>query len=63
MRRAANLFIDNLIALRKALRATLGKSHRDYQKLRTVRARAADIDDALEGEPAEPTTTEVSLVA
>jgi hypothetical protein len=64
LRIAANRFVDELIALRKTLRATLGSSHRDYQKLRTARASVPDADDTPETETTEPTgAEEVSLAA
>lgn len=37
------------------LRFSLGTEHRDYQKLRTNKARTPDIDDTPEGESNEPT--------
>ena len=54
-RASALAFEKDLVAFRRALAATIGRSHPDYQKLRVDRARAVDIDD----DPNAPSATEV----
>lgn len=47
VREAAEALQDELVALRRTLRAALGSGHLDYQRLRTPRSRMAE-GDALE---------------
>ncbi len=42
---AADVFHRDLIAFRRTLRAHVGRSHPEYQKLRVVRVRSTDADD------------------
>lgn len=44
-RDAAQTFHNDLIALRRTLRAHVGRSHPEYQKLRVARVRSTDADD------------------
>jgi hypothetical protein len=54
-RTSAAAFEQDLIAFRRALAATIGRSHPDYQKLRVDRARVVDSED----DPNAPAATEV----
>lgn len=44
-RKAADAFNTELIAFRRVLRALIGSSHPDYQKLRSARVTSPDADD------------------
>lgn len=44
-RDAADRFHDDLISFRRTLRAHVGRSHPEYQKLRVARVRSTDADD------------------
>lgn len=58
-RRTAQEFHTLLVAFRKTLRATIGRAHPDYQKLRLARASTPDEEDAevLDLGPAPETET------
>jgi hypothetical protein len=45
LREAAVAFNRDLVSFRRALAAHLGRSHADYQKLRTAKAQTPDADD------------------
>jgi hypothetical protein len=64
LRDSAQAFTRDLVSFRRALAAHLGRSHADYQKLRTAKAQTPDADDdqiADDMPPADEPTPEEAL--